>query len=187
LPNALLESPLGPHLLLIAGAPASGKSHLAAALVDRFDARCIAKDEIKETLFDALGAGDASWSRALSDASFALQFLFAPRLLAAGGLLVLEGNFRPGEHEPAMRSLLERTGASPAQVLCVASAATRSTRLAMRAADPSRHAGHEDHRQRVQTQNDMTFLDLPGPRLRFDSEASWEGEFAHLLQGLRDW
>jgi len=176
-----------PHLLIVTGAPATGKSRLVGDLAARLEARSIAKDEIKETLFDVLGAGDASWSRALSDASFALQFQFAPRLLTAGGLLLLEGNFRPGEHEPALLRVLEQTGATVAQVLCVASAATRSARLATRAADPSRHVGHEDHRLQAQTRNRQTFLELPGLRLRFDSEAPWASEFANLLQGLRDW
>jgi predicted kinase len=176
-----------PHLLIVTGAPATGKSRLAGELVTRLGARSIAKDEIKETLFDVLGTGDASWSRSLSDASFALQFQLAPRLLTAEGLLVLEGNFRPGEHEPALLGVLAQTGATVAQVLCVVSAATRAARLATRAADPSRHPGHEDHRLRGQTQNNEAFLELPGLRLRFDSEAPWVSEFGHLLQGLRGW
>ena len=176
-----------PHLLIVTGAPATGKSRLAGELAVRLHALSIAKDEIKETLFDVLGTAEASWSRALSDASFALQFQFAPRLLAAHGRLVLEGNFRPGEHEPALLGVLEQTGASMAQVLCVASVATRRARLATRAADPSRHVGHVDHRLQAQTPDQETFLELPGLRLRFDSEAPWMSEFAHLLQGLRDW
>jgi hypothetical protein len=100
---------------------------------------------------------------------------------------VLEGNFRPGEHEPALLGVLEQTGATAAQVLCAVSAATRSARLATRAADPSRHPGHADHRLRGQAQNNDAFLELPGLRLRFDSEAPWVSEFAHLLQGLRGW
>jgi hypothetical protein len=45
---------------------------------------------------------------------------------------------------------------------------------------------HDGRGQQAQMQNDMIFLDLPAP-LRAGSEASSQAEFAHLVQGLRDW
>src|SRR3984885_3761187 len=137
------------RLLLITGPPASGKTHLARELASRYACGVGSKDAIKETLFEALGTGDAAWSRRLSDASFALLFQWAAPLLQAHALLLLEGNFRHGEHEAALRSLLERSGASAAQVLCVAQPATRAARLAARAADPGRHRGHRDRHTEV--------------------------------------
>jgi predicted kinase len=179
------------HLLIVTGAPASGKSRLVGELKERLPLTCCAKDEIKETLFDRLGDqdGDALWSRRLSDASFALLFQFASRLLPSAGVLLLEGNFRAGEHEGQLHSLIECNAASVVQVLCVASAAVRGARLLERAQDHRRHPGHRDDRLAagLAAGPDAAFLDLPGPRLRFDSEAPWEREFAHLVQELSNW
>lgn len=190
MPNALLNLSQT-RLLLITGAPASGKTRLASALVGRLGANHCTKDEIKETLLDLLGTADAAWSRRLSDASFALMFQFAPRLMLPGKLLLLEGNFRPGEHEGPLRGVIDRTGASLLQIRCIAAAATRAARLASRALDHTRHPGHQDYRleaQEASTDGGMNaFLELPGPRLIFDSDAPWEGEFAALLVGLGEW
>src|SRR5262249_50837624 len=133
------------QLLLITGAPASGKTRLARNLARRFEACRCSKDEVKELLFDSLGAGDADWSRRLSNASFALLFAYATRLLAGGRLLILDGNFRITEHAPALSAVLAQAQAELAQILCRASPATRRARLAARGSDPSRHAGHRDH------------------------------------------
>ncbi|MGC2460019.1 MAG: hypothetical protein WA446_03440 [Steroidobacteraceae bacterium] len=138
-----------PRLLLITGAPASGKTRLARDLGTRYGCGIGSKDEIKETLFEVLGTGDAAWSRRLSDASFALLFNFAPQLLA----------------EPA----------------------TRAARLAARAADPGRYRGHHDRRIDVNAGDGATFLNLPGPRLRFNSEADWQSELAAFCAEFDRW
>jgi predicted kinase len=176
-----------PHVLLITGAPATGKSRLAAELMGRFNAQCLRKDEFKETLFTVLGTGDAAWSRQLSDVSFRLLFQLAPRLLRPGRLLLLEGNFRPGEHQPLLSELVAGAGARSAQVLCVAAAATRRARLSARASDPARHTGHQDHRIQAPAADEFTYLEVPGPRFKFDSDAHWEREFAALCNGLKSW
>ena len=180
-----------PHLLLITGAPGSGKTRLAGALKNtlkqRLEVACCAKDEFKETLFEVLGVGDAVWSRRLSDASFALMFRMAPLLLLPGRLVLLEGNFRRGEHEPAVRGVLQQCQARLAQVLCAASQETRRLRLQRRAGDPGRHAGHRDQTIDVGNASGGSFLELPGPRLRFDSDRPWENEFTLLLQELKNW
>jgi predicted kinase len=122
-----------PQLLLLTGAPASGKTRLAARLAQRYRACCCSKDEIKELLFDVLGERDPQWSRQLSNASFALLFAYAPRLLSVQRLLLMEGNFRPGEHEAALLAVAALSTARLAQILCQANAATRASRLAARA------------------------------------------------------
>ncbi|MFI4868972.1 MAG: AAA family ATPase [Steroidobacterales bacterium] len=175
------------RLLLITGAPASGKTRLAGDLGARYGGGRCSKDQIKEILFEALGTGDAAWSRRLSDASFALLFSWAPQLLAVHPLVLLEGNFRSGEHEPPLRALLEGSGARAAQVLCVAKPATRAARLAARAADPARHRGHRDGQIDPGAAGGARFLDLPGPRWQFNSDADREGELAVLCAELDRW
>jgi len=176
-----------PQLLLLTGAPASGKTWLAAALVQHYGACRCSKDEIKELLFDTLGERDAQWSRALSNASFALLFAYAPRLLSVRRLLLLEGNFRAGEHEPALAAMLSASAAGMAQILCQAAAATRAARLAARAADPSRHQGHRDRETDLAASGGASFLDLPGPRWLFSSDTPGKGQWQALRRRIDRW
>src|SRR5690349_7421308 len=87
------------RVILITGLPATGKTTLARTVAARYGLPLVAKDLIKEPLLDVLGASDAAQSRRLSDASFAILFAIARELHAAGVDMLLEGNFRPGEHE----------------------------------------------------------------------------------------
>lgn len=138
----------------------------------------------------------ATWSRALSDASFALLFMLAQRLRQPGRSLLLEGNFRPGEHEAVLGAWLRGSGESAsegaglAQVLCHARAETLIARLEARARDPTRHRGHRDFNivSRLRRgELEARFLALPGPQLLFDSEASTERELATLYAVLDPW
>lgn len=187
-----------PCLLMVGGAPASGKTQLARQLAARYGALLCTKDQIKEVLFDTLGtgAGAASvaapaasaqhWSRRLSDASFALMFRLAPTLLHARRPVLLEGNFRPGEHEPAVGPLLSVSGARLIQILCYASIATRAARLAARAGDPTRHPAHGDARIDVHRPA-PSFLALPGARLSYDSDLERRRALEQLYAQLDGW
>ncbi|CAA9504483.1 MAG: hypothetical protein AVDCRST_MAG67-2235 [uncultured Solirubrobacteraceae bacterium] len=70
--------------VLVTGPPASGKSFVASIVADRLGVPLIAKDAIKETLFETLGTGDVAWSQRLGRATLALM------------LSALEGQLRAG-------------------------------------------------------------------------------------------
>ena len=171
------------HLILVTGLPGTGKSTLARALASRYRMPIICKDSVKEPLLDVIGATDRAGSRRLSDASFAVMFGIARECLEAGAGLILEGNFRPGEHELAVRELILQS-AKPAvatesgaivriaQVLCRATESVRIARLKARATDPSRHPGHRDAASANGAPPPTDdFLALPGARFAFDSDA----------------
>ncbi len=153
---------------MVTGAPATGKSTLAARIGREAGVMLITKDAIKEPLFDALGAVERAGSRRLSDASFAVAFNLARIAVANGTSLVLEGNFRPAEHDATLHAALR--GARLLQVLCTASDLVRTARLTARRLDPARHPLHADDRL-VGAPAAAAFLDLPGARCIHDSEA----------------
>lgn len=149
------------RLLIVTGLPATGKSTLAQQLAARYRLPLLAKDVIKEALFDAAGSADPRRSRKLSDASFNMMFAELRQLAAADVDVILEGNFRAGQHEPSLRAL---PAPRIAQILCRVDEAERLRRISARSGDPARHPGHGDAHVEPDTSND-NFLDLPGERL----------------------
>jgi predicted kinase len=77
--------------VVVHGIPGTGKSTIAAPLAAELGLPLIAKDSIKESLWDALGPGDRAWSSKLGAA--AMDVLW--RLAAEAGSAVLESNFHP--------------------------------------------------------------------------------------------
>jgi predicted kinase len=102
------------RLVYVSGAPGSGKTSLAVPLAAELRYPLLAKDRIKETLHDALGAPepDRAWSRRLGGA--AMELLWA--LAADAPAVVIEANFRPySEYE---RAKLSSLAAHPVEVHC---------------------------------------------------------------------
>lgn len=191
--------------MLISGLPGTGKSTLAGMLARRYTLPLICKDTIKEPLFDIIGAADRAASRRLSDASFAAMFALARDCLRAGTDLILEGNFRPREHERAVIAAVTASAPSTApatigsqvaniaQILCRASEPVRIARLKARATDLSRHPGHRDD-SFVQdpTPAPSDFLALPGLRLVLDGDGLSPADIhdrrvLELLDALDQW
>lgn len=153
------------RLLIITGLPATGKTTLARDLARRHALPLIAKDTIKEPLLDMLEQRVASHE--LSNAAFAVMFSITRELLALGQSLVLEGNFRAGEHEAAVVAALPTEAPAIIQVLCTADEQERRSRLLSRVTDPNRHPGHRDAYQLDPVAACNSFLELPGERLQY--------------------
>lgn len=123
-------------VVLITGPPASGKTTLARNLAERLDLPVVAKDRIKETLFDAL---DDARTDLLGIASFRLLMQLVGDLVRGSGAFVVENAFRTGDG-PALRQRL--AGADVLHIHCDASHATLRARIGKRAASGERHPSH---------------------------------------------
>jgi predicted kinase len=106
--------PRSRQLVYVSGAPGAGKTHLAGPLAAELGFALVAKDKIKETLHDALGAppSDLAWSRKLGAA--AMELLWA--LAADAPAVLVEANFRP--HDPYQRTKLAALAEHPVEVYC---------------------------------------------------------------------
>jgi predicted kinase len=116
--------------------PSSGKTTVAEALAYDLRLPLVAKDEIKESLYDTLGAGDVSWSGRLGGAAYGILFALARAMLASGVSLIVEANFFR-DHAHDFESLPEHR---LVQIHCSAPLDVLLERYARRV----RHPGHHD-------------------------------------------
>ncbi|MDP9332791.1 MAG: AAA family ATPase [Actinomycetota bacterium] len=122
------------RIVVVSGAPGTGKSTLAAVIADRLQLPLLSVDLIKEALGDALGLGDESWSDRVGDAAAEVVF----RLAASFPSAVAEGWWR---RERRMRAVREFKGCVQVFCRCDPSLAQRRMRARL---SGSRHPIHRD-------------------------------------------
>lgn len=122
--------------VLVSGAPGAGKTTVAGPLAAALGFALLSKDDLKQTLHDALSgpAGDLQWSRRIGGAAMQLLWTLAARCPQ----VVLEAPFRPGsEYE---RGRLRELAGPLVEVHCRCPPEISARRYAQRAAD--RHPAH---------------------------------------------
>jgi predicted kinase len=130
-------------IIMVSGAPASGKSTLARALAQAFSYPLLSKDTIKESLFDSLGTrlgsnvdSAAELSRLLSRAAMDLLWSLAPCCLN----VILEANFRPrSQQERGQFAALE---GRKLEVYCHCTPEEAARRFRERATRSDHHPAH---------------------------------------------
>jgi predicted kinase len=154
-------------LVLVSGAPATGKTPLAAAL----GFPLIAKDDLKETLYDALDVppGDLEWSRRTGAAAMELLWMLAGRCPDA----VLEANFRATRARERLRSLT----ADLVEVHC--GCAPEEARRRFQERHAGRHPAH--HAELASVEGDYDPLGL-GPVIEVDTTRPVD--LAVVVQGI---
>lgn len=127
------------RVALVNGLPASGKTQVSRALVERTGWPLLTLDSIKEPFFDALGSGDRTWSRTLGSAAFAAIWTIVADAPGASTFAIDAWfGFQPLE---VLRGHLARAGiGGVVEVWCHAPGEVLAARYLARLAE--RHPGH---------------------------------------------
>ena len=95
-----------PLLVIVNGAPASGKTTLARRLANALRLPLLERDGLKEVLADHLEVADLAQSEALTRAAVGVFYTLAAELLRAKVGMVLDQAYRRGQAEDQLRPLL---------------------------------------------------------------------------------
>jgi predicted kinase len=133
-----------PLLIIITGAPATGKTRIGHHLAAELHLPYLSKDDIKERLFDTLGIGDRLWSQRLGSATFELLYYVLDLMMSAGQSTIVDCNF-PSEPSTTRLLALKRTyGFETFQIVCQADPEVLLARYRARWDAGERHPGHVD-------------------------------------------
>ena len=175
-----------PVLIVVSGPPCAGKTTLARRIAQEFRLPLVAKDDIKESLFDSLGWQDREWSKKLGRATFDLLFYFAEMQLAARRSLVVEANFAAEFHNERFRELQAKHKFIPLQIVCHADPETLAQRFRVRWESGARHRGHVDNEidtQELDTilKRNVAPLDIGGEVIEIDTTDFDKVDYTGLL------
>jgi predicted kinase len=131
-----------PRVVIITGAPGTGKTVLATRLSRELGLPLLTKDAIKEAMIEALPVPNRDASRQVGAAAFRVVFALSQSLLDAGVGIVLEGPFAHPQADAELRGLCRN--ARPVLIHCVAPADLVVQRYRDRFESGQRHPGHFD-------------------------------------------
>jgi predicted kinase len=178
-----------PLLIVIQGAPASGKSTLARRLETDLGLLLVCKDDIKEFLFDRLPQSDRDFSTIQGKAAIAMMYAGATVFLKSRKNVMIESAFYTEFAKSDIQEMAKTTGAQVFEVFCFVDEKVRQKRFMSRVAEGNRHPGHLDH--------DVTTEELSRPHVntsidlgeRFDVNTGsddYSAQYAALVARLRD-
>lgn len=147
-------------MIIVTGASATGKTTLSKNLANEFKIPVINKDEIKELLFDYLGAKNEEWAIKLGMSSFELLYLFVNKLCQTGKTFIVEGNFENKYATKTFSDIKSKYNYKVLQIYCHAQVEVLYDRYMKRDNSGERHPGHimqlsglEEFKSRVYNKN----------------------------------
>jgi predicted kinase len=189
IPSLVIRHPSLPVLIIVTGAPSTGKTTLARRIAHEFRLPLVAKDDIKESLFDTLGWKDREWSKQLGRATMHLLFYFVEAQLAAGRSCVVESNFRARMAMQEFRALQTKHNFVPLQVVLKCERDMLVQRFHARWDSGMRHPGHVDHLSSAEElaailNSDYQAIDLDGQVIEIDTTDLDKIDHAGLFRAI---
>ena len=142
-------------LIIVSGAPCTGKTTLANKIADQFHLPLVSKDDIKESLFHSLGTKDREWSKQLGISSYRLLYYFMESIIRVGHSLIVESNFQDQYDSEQFQNMIKKYGVTPIQIQCKTKGEVLFERFKERSESGERHPGHVDHLNYSEFEKDL--------------------------------
>jgi predicted kinase len=177
-----------PLLVVVTGAPATGKTTIAQSLSQEMGLPLISKDAIKEELYDSLGSALPSDSHELGFAAVRLMMSWSRTLLEKDVSMILESNFKSSLSTDDLREVFALS--RPVLVQCMAPHEEVIDRYVTRSEEGERHPVHDDADQTDELREDLErdeydlrYLDVPS--ITIDTSKEEDVDIADLARRIR--
>lgn len=131
-------------IIIFTGLPSTGKTTLSREIADSLHIPLIAKDDIKEIMYDKIGWSDKAFSAKLAHATFGIMDYITEQNLKNGHSLVLESNYSPKLASEKFREWQKLYSCQIIQVVCRTDIKILAQRYFDRQHSGDRHPGHND-------------------------------------------
>ena len=180
-----------PLLVIVNGAPASGKTTLARRLADTLRLPLLERDGLKEVLGENLEVADLAQSDALTRAAVGVFYTLADELLRAKVGMILDQAYRHGQAEEQLRPLLAACQA--VIVHCVVPPEENVRRYIARFERGERHPAHFDHERIARVRSGALRIDwrlsepleLAVPTLHVDTIDGYNPSYEEIVAFIR--
>jgi predicted kinase len=131
--------------IVFTGLPGTGKTTLSKQMSASLGIPLIAKDAIKEIMYDTIGWSDKAFSAKLAQATFGIMEYVIEEQLRAGNAMIVEANYAPHLASKRFQQWQEQYGCAITQVVCRTELTVLANRYFTRQQSGQRHAGHVDN------------------------------------------
>lgn len=180
---------MNPKLVVLQGVPGAGKTTLMSRLAKDLSLPAVAKDEIKENLYEIFGTVDLAWKEMLGRASIRMLYELIDELLAAKQSFIVENAFFSQYAVPQLTELASKHNAEIIEIYCHVSIDVAKQRFVERQKSGQRHPGHRDDLHAKYIEDEKFWARYQplniGTSFTIQTEKSDEGAYQLLIAELR--
>ena len=143
--NGIIRIMKQPWIIVITGLPGTGKTTLSKHLADALSVPLIAKDAIKEIMYDTIGWSDKEFSGKLARATFVIIEYVIEENLRTSRSIMVESNYAPKLASKQFQEWQEQYGCVITQIVCRTDLDVLAQRYLDRIKRGQSHEGHIDN------------------------------------------